>query len=434
MTGRRGGVWHGDRRVGTLREDDHNTLRFAYDLQWLDQGGFPISIRLPLSSGDEEVDAHGFFAGLLPEGRVRQRICRQRQIDPEDDAALLFAIGEDCAGALSVLPGEAMPGTEAAPPAPLAPADVDRLIRTRGAEPVITGEKQRFSLAGVQEKQPVIYDGRSYSLPDQTNPSSHILKFETLPRVCFTEFVAGDMARRIGLPVVDIEFLRIDGSEAMPYLRILRYDRTSHASGRLRRLHQEDLLQALGMPGLLKYQSDGGPSIRDVAQVLRDHTARPIDALDHLRDWQIFNYLIGNWDGHAKNLALLYEPDQPVPVLAPFYDLVAIEFFNLIRPGDWARDMAFFIGRHRVPEQITKGDWEAFAGDLGMPAKPLLARLEQLANELPGHACRARRAFAENFGDEPAYDYLEESVRRRCHWTLTSVFTGRHDMPRPRRS
>lgn len=424
MTGRHGAVWHGDRRVGTLREDSHHTLRFAYDPQWLHEDGFPISIRLPLSNGDKEVDAHGFFAGLLPEGRVRQRICRQRKIDPEDDAALLFAIGEDCAGALSVLPGDAAPDAEAKPPAPLAPEDVDRLIRSRGAEPVITSEQQRFSLAGVQEKQPVIFDGRSYALPDRMNPSTHILKFETLPRVCFAEFVAGDMARRIGLPVVDTEFLRADGPEATPYLRIQRYDRTLDASGRLRRLHQEDLLQALGMPSLLKYQSDGGPTIQDVAQVLRDYTARPIDALERLRDWQIFNYLIGNWDGHAKNLALLYEPDQPVPVLAPFYDLVAIEFFNLVRPGDWARDIAFFIGNHRVPEQITKGDWQTFSGHLGMPPRRLLARLEQLANELPEHARRARQAFAENFGDEPVYDYFEESVRRRCHWTLTSVFKG----------
>jgi serine/threonine-protein kinase HipA len=256
------------------------------------------------------------------------------------------------------------------------------------------------------------------------NPSSHILKFETLPRVCFAEFVAGDMARWIGLPVVETEFLRADEPEAMPYLRILRYDRAPDASRRLRRLHQEDLIQALGMPGLLKYQADGGPSVRDVAQVLRDYTARPIDALERLRDWQIFNYLIGNWDGHARNLALLYEPDQPVPVLAPFYDLVAIEFFNLIRPGDWARDMALFIGRHRIPEQITKEDWEVFASDLGMPPKRLLARLEQLANERPGQVRRARQGFAEHFGDEPVYDYLEESVRRRCHWTLGSVFTG----------
>lgn len=421
---RRGAVWYGDRNVGTLREDNHRTLRFAYDPQWLDQGGFPVSIHLPFSNGDKEVDAHGFFQGLLPEGRVRQRICRQRKIDPDDDAGLLFAIGEDCAGALSVLPAGGVPDAEIKPPEPLPAKDVDRLIYSRGAEPVITGERQRFSLAGVQEKQPVIYDGAAYALPDRMNPSSHILKFETLPRVCFAEFIANDMARRIGLPVVDTEFLRAGGSEKTPYLRIQRYDRVLDDRGRLQRLHQEDLLQALGIPSLLKYQSDGGPSIQDIAEILRAHTARPIEALDRLRDWQIFNCLIGNWDGHAKNLALLYEPAQAAPVLAPFYDLVAIEFFNLVRSGDWSRDMAFFIGQHHVPEQITRGDWETFSRDLGMPPKRLFARLEELAHMVPGCAGSARQAFAERFGDEPVYDYLEESVRRRCHWTLNSVFAG----------
>lgn len=243
--------------------------------------------------------------------------------------------------------------------------------------------------------------------------------------------IAGDKARRAGLPVVETEFLRAEGSETTPYLRIQRYDRASDQSGRLVRLHQEDLLQAYGMPSLLKYQSDGGPSIRDIARILRDHTARPIEALERLRDWQMFNYLIGNWDGHAKNLALLYEPDQTVPVLAPFYDLVAIEFFNLVRPGSWARDMALFIGQHHVPEQITREDWEAFSRDLGMPPKRLLARLEQLAHDLPDHARSARQAFADISGDEPVCDYLEESVRRRCHWTLNFVFAGRHEAVPP---
>lgn len=80
MNGRRGAVWHEDRRVGALREDENRVLRFAYDGAWLDGGGFPVSIHLPLSLGDEEVDAHAFFAGLLPEGGTRQRICRQRGI------------------------------------------------------------------------------------------------------------------------------------------------------------------------------------------------------------------------------------------------------------------------------------------------------------------------------------------------------------------
>lgn len=427
MTDRHGAVWYRDRQVGRLRENADRILRFAYDDEWLATGGFPISIHLPLSLGDEEVDAHAFFEGLLPEGRVRQRICRQRGIAPEDDARLLFAIGEDCAGALSVLPAGVTPDVEPEPAKNLTSEQVDRLIQTLGAEAAaVIGENQRFSLAGAQEKQPVILRADSFALPDRANPSSHILKFETVPRVCFAEFIANDMARRIGLPVAKTEFRQSgESDEAVPYLLIERYDREQDTHGQLGRLHQEDVLQALGVPTVLKYQRDGGPSIGSVAELLRAHTARPVEALARLRDWQIFNCLTGNWDGHGKNLALIYAPDEAVPTLAPFYDLVAIEFLNLLRPGTWSRDMAFAIGEHDMPERITRTDWETFARDLGMPPKRLLGRLEELASQMHDVARSARQAFAKAHGDKDIYDSLEESVRRRCRWTLNSAFGDR---------
>ena len=231
MNGRRGTVWHEDRRVGALREDENRVLHFSYDGAWLDGDGFPVSIHLPLSLGDEEVDAHAFFAGLLPEGGTRQRICRQRGITFEDDAGLLLAIGEDCAGALSVLPAGVEPETRPAPPQTLTPAQIDLLVRSLGEQAtLVVGERQRFSLAGTQEKQPVVFDGESYALPDRANPSSHLLKFETVRWVCVAESLANDIARRIALPVVETEFLRAPPVSGVPYLRIERYDRARDAA------------------------------------------------------------------------------------------------------------------------------------------------------------------------------------------------------------
>jgi serine/threonine-protein kinase HipA len=360
---------------------------------------------------------------LLVEGNNRRKLCRQTKIDPEDDFGLLLAIGEDCAGALSILPRDKQPEWERKAPEPLGQEDINRLVRSLGKETLADGSEQRFSLAGVQEKQPVIYEDGEYALPDQLNPSSHILKFETEPRVCFAEYIANRLASKIGLPVVVTEFLRLQ-SESIPYLRIERYDRYKGDDGQHLRMHQEDLIQALGYPPTMKYQKDGGPGIREVAELLRAYTARPVESLALLRDWQLFNYLVGNWDGHGKNLALLYQPGNSVPELAPFYDLVAIEFFNLVRPKAWARDVAFYIGEHTIPEKINRADWERFADDLSMPRKRLLARLEELATLLPDAAAAARGEFAEVFGDEPVYDlndYMQESIRRRCHWVTERV-------------
>ena len=427
MTGRRGVVWYGHRQVGNLREDEDRNLRFVYTNDWLHEGGFPISIGLPFSSGDMEVDGGTFFAGLLPEGNVRQRICRQLGITFADDTGLLLAIGGDCAGALSILPIGISPEDETGPPKIVTDGEINRMIRSHGEDAsVFSGREQRFSLAGAQEKQPVIYDGNSYSLPDHINPSSHILKFETIPWVCFAEYTANAIAHRIGLPAVTTEFLQTgELNEAVPCLRIERYDRARDETGNLVRLHQEDLLQALGLPAILKYQRDGGPSIRDVAELLREHTARPVEALSHLRDWQILNNLIGNWDGHAKNLALLYAHGQVAPVFAPFYDLISIEFFNVVRPGTWSRDMALSIGAQYRPERITHTDWEMLADDLGMPPKRLCGRLEELANRLPEATEQALQAFSETHGDKVVYGKLEGLVRKRCRWTLNSVFKNR---------
>jgi len=421
MTARHGVVWYEDQRVGHLREDRNRGLRFAYDADWLGGQRFPISIGLPLSNADAEVDAHSFFEGLLPEGRVRQRICRQHGLDVEDDTGLLLAIGEDCAGALSILPTDSRRGSAPRSAQRLTSDDIERLADSHGTRTPVSGTRQRFSLAGAQEKQTVIYADDRYSLPDRGNPSSHILKFETIPRVCFSEYLANRTAHRAGLCVVDTEFL-VTESRATPYLRIERFDRIADNQQRRHRVHQEDLLQALRLPTMLKYESEGGPAIKAIADILREHTDQPVEAIERLRDWQIFNYLIGNWDGHAKNLALLYQAGHRAPVLAPFYDLVSIEFFNRVRPGDFARELAFKIGGESIPERITRPEWQEFAGQLGVPPKPLLNRLDELANALPKLVHDERKEFAKQFGDQTVYEQLERAVRNRCRWTLNTVF------------
>jgi len=57
-----------------------------------------------------------------------------------------------------------------------------------------------------------------------------------------------------------------------------------------------------------------------------------------------------------------------------------------------------------------------------VPGKSLLERLAHMAQELPSLAAATRASFAERFGDNQAYDRLEESVADRCARTLRSVF------------
>ena len=113
---RRGRVWHGERLVGHVREDEESHICFTYDRDWLDGGGFQISVSLPLWYGEDELKAHAWFVGLLPEGAARDRVRLRTGLQREkDDMGLLLRIGGDCAGALSVLP-DGMTPAEAAEP------------------------------------------------------------------------------------------------------------------------------------------------------------------------------------------------------------------------------------------------------------------------------------------------------------------------------
>lgn len=419
MKERFGSVWYERQRVGQLRADSRGSIHFQYDAHWLDRDGFPVSLQLPLTNGENEVGAHGFFQGLLPEGRSRLRICRKLRIEEDDDAGLLFAIGKDCAGALSILPDNETPNDSAEPAEPITTRALQTLIRTRGQDAArITGEARRFSLAGAQEKMPVIHRDGEFFTATRAQPSTHIIKFETHPHVCFAEYTTLAMARQLGLQVIDCEFrvLPQEDEDDVPYLLIPRYDRYADADGRIHRLHQEDLIQALGYEVDFKYQKEGGPGLDDVKALLEEHTANPPVEIRRLVDWQVFNYLVGNFDGHGKNLALTYPTHTSLPTLAPFYDLVAIDFLTTVSGASYEREMAFAIGGQYVPERINKTAWEQFATDLGIRKAMLTRSLDTMSEMLPAVARQVRRDFADKFGDKALYNGLEQNIDGRCRW------------------
>ncbi len=235
-------VWNGQRLIGYLWRNPVGYIGFRYDDEWTAGGGFAVSHTLPLGTGDfaaEDGVAHRFFANLLPEGGVRDRIVRDLKI-PDTDFDLLRAIGGECAGAVSILPVEQLPSGERRY-RPILEAELADLAARHGqiyaAWPA--DERPRLSLAGAQDKCPVLVRDGGYFLPQGEAPSSHILKFELadyrhLPAYeTFTTHLAGSA----GLPVVDIELRAIAGQS---YALITRYDRlrdeegggTAAASGR----------------------------------------------------------------------------------------------------------------------------------------------------------------------------------------------------------
>jgi serine/threonine-protein kinase HipA len=169
------------------------------------------------------------------------------------------------------------------------------------------------------------------------------------------------LASSAGLDAARAEPLEIAGR---PCLYVERFDRTLVGDGRIARLHQEDMCQALGIVPVDKYEASGGPSIAAIVQLLRD-TGSPRAAADILKVLEavLLNFLIGNSDAHGKNLALLYEPSAGVR-LAPLYDLVSTQVYESSEPA-----LAMRLGGVEDPEQVDMDAWRRLGKASGVGAQ-----------------------------------------------------------------
>jgi len=413
-------VWFEDHLVGYLWRSPVGTMGFRYEPEWINSGGFAVSLTLPLAKTEFTADdsvAHRFFANLLPEGGVRDHVVRDLKIS-NTDFDLLRAIGGECAGALSVLPVERKPSEDRSY-RPLPDEELARLVAQRGqiyaAWPGAT--PPRLSLAGAQNKCPVLIRDGSTLLPEGEAPSSHILKFELVDyrHLPAYETFTTWLAKQIGLPVVDIELHTIENHN---YAQIKRYDRIwgtrsnqsqSNLWDGVQRLHQEDFCQALGYGHEKKYQDSGGPSFADCYHLLQDISTDPTaDTLNLLR-WQIFNVLAGNSDGHAKNLSLLYLHNRTIQ-LAPFYDLVCTRAIERI---DY--HLAFDVGGQRDPGQITKEHWNVFANQCDLGPRFLHRLIQDTATSLLEQIDKTKVLFASQYGDYPSIQRIERIVTQQCN-------------------
>jgi serine/threonine-protein kinase HipA len=196
--------------VGTLSRTAARTMRFAYDDEWLlSANRFPISLSLSLDGTFTDSDSQHFFANLLPEGNVREQICKSLKISADNDFELLKAIGGDCAGALTIT-GSRSCDLQETPPR-YEPVTDKQLARwSLGAPNVfaaVTGQRDiRLSLAGAQNKLPVYMEGTQIMIPLGNAPSTHLLKFASpdyshLPE---NETFITLLAKEVGLPVVNV--------------------------------------------------------------------------------------------------------------------------------------------------------------------------------------------------------------------------------------
>jgi serine/threonine-protein kinase HipA len=409
-------VWYNTDFIGQLWRDPSGIMGFRYDRDWIKQG-FPLSQQLPLSQQEyppTDKKAHQFFANLLPEAGARTHIVRDLKI-VNSDFALLKAIGGECAGALSLLPMADHPHHDCSYEK-LTPQRLSTLLKRKGCTTTFISETERprLSLAGAQDKCPVLFCHNEYFIPKKCSASTHIIKFEVpdYRHIPAYEYFLTALAKTIALPVVEC-FLKKQEKEH--FLLIKRYDRIAITDREIKRLHQEDFCQATGTTYEKKYQADGGPSFHDCYSLIQQISINPILDAENLLKWQIFNVLAGNSDGHAKNLSLLYN-EQHQARLAPFYDLVCTRAIPHIDAK-----LAFAIGGTFDPGALTLLHWRRFAQECHIREHYLIKILQRTAEKLLQNILSVRIQFEKEHGSYPAIQRVQHLVVTQCKKTLNYI-------------
>lgn len=394
--------------VGRLNQRERGDMAFQYGESWLSRPeAVALSQSLPLRKERfRPKECHGYFGGLLPDGDQRRTTASIFGISTGNDYAMLEKIGGECAGAVTFIPaGQPLPEFEDRY-RKLSGEELAEILKKLPQRPLLAGEAGiRLSLAGAQDKIAVrIADGKMY-LPLDGSPSTHIIKpaVKGLEGVVFNEALCLKLARASGLPAANVETRSV---ENIDYLLVERYDRI-HQDG-LKRLHQEDFCQALGIAPEQKYQKEGGPSLKQCFALLREVSSAPAIDLARLLDAVIFNYIVGNNDAHGKNFSLLYhgEGKRRGVRLAPLYDVVSTMHYP-----DLSQEMAMRLGGEYSSERVTLKNFDQLAQDAMLGKAQVRIRVGEVAK-------RMIEALGKMDVSHPTARAVAEAIRPRAERAL----------------
>jgi len=317
-----------DLPIGTLSiKGKDEVYKFEYTDRWK-QIGYEISPHLAFDKTISSGIIKRFLENLLPEGKGLDDLTSFTHISKNNIFGLIQAIGFETSGALSFgkTHKETTPLFRPITEKELA----QRIDEIESKSIIIWDKKQRLSLAGVQEKLPVLLKDGELGLADGSLSSTHILKFQTKrnENIVVNEYFCMSLAKEAGLMVAAVS-LRKYGEH--PVLMVERFDRVI-SKDTVKRLHIIDGCQMLDLPSSYKYERNFGSS-RDVENIREGASFNklfavanlcevPATAKLQLLDWAIYTLIIGNADAHGKNISFFVN-SSGIKV-APYYDMLSI--------------------------------------------------------------------------------------------------------------
>ncbi len=365
-----------------------DVLEFQYSSKWQsNRQAFPLSLSMAISTSvHHQKVVEPFLWGLLPDNDgILRRWGERFHVSHRHPFQLLRHVGEECAGAVSLLPTDKLETWMARDSGNLqwlstkqVTERIEHLLRDHSATRVATDHGQ-FSLAGAQPKTAFFFDldSKRWAVPKGDMPTTHILKPATgdFDGHSENEHFCLRIATHLGLKVARTE-VQYFGKN--PVIVVERFDRNRKPDGSYIRIHQEDMCQALGRYPQDKYQNQGGPSAKEILDLLRQYANKDIW---RFVDGLILNWLIAGTDAHAKNYSLLLAERGQVR-LAPFYDISSsLPYPKTILPRK--AKMAMTIGKEYVLSGITPHHWEKAAADFKLPPEELLTRIRSMGERMP---------------------------------------------------
>ena len=348
--------------VGSLLQRG-DVARFVFDDEyWASPDRLVLGLWFednPRTSPSAALRLPPWFSNLLPEGRMREWVARERGVSAQRELQLLLHIGSDLPGAVQVIPDAGDTSRLSSVKAPLPVGD----SRAKGAG------IWKFSLAGVGMKFSLLRDGDRLTMPGANALGDWIVKLPdpVFAQVPENEYAVMQLASRVGIQVPQIELIHRDALPDIPDVvwpnhetyafAIRRFDRNED-----RRIHIEDFTQVRGWYSDAKY--DGSfESVAALAYRGRDHWS--------LREFVrrfTFNLLVGNGDAHLKNWSLIYA-DGRIPTLSPAYDLVSTGGYY---PANSPDSIGLRFHGNRLFSRVTRSGFESLQGKLGVERADVL--------------------------------------------------------------
>jgi serine/threonine-protein kinase HipA len=387
-------LWMNGDLVGRWWSSRSGEGRLEYAAEWRDSPrGRPLSLSLPFTTDHGALRGklvENWFENLLPDSdAIRSRIAARHGVDARDTHALLGAIGRDCVGAVQFMRDDEAPGTlKEIVGRMLTASDIaERLINVPSTNPFggphEDEDEFRISIAGAQEKTAFLRHHGQWCIPHGATPTTHIFKLPlgdvAAMKADFStsvenEWLCLELLRAMGLDTAKSTIGHFSGpSGEMTALIVDRFDRqhtVTDGGEWIARLPQEDCCQATGTAADRKYESDGGPGIEAILQILVGSDR----ANDDIRTFvlaQLAFWLLAAPDGHAKNFSLALRPGGRYR-LTPLYDVLSA--WPIIGHGTkkWhISKVGLAMGvrsskLHRLLDKIHLAHWKRLAESTGV--------------------------------------------------------------------